>query len=141
MSELIKIFKFYDEFSIYSHFPIKIQPYYELTIIVREDKNDIENIEDSEDNISNYNITYKNNFIRSSTLPNEINKTILLRANPLANLETEHKEGIYVVKNSLTEKIVEYLLMDFSDLKKVSGMTTPQQYKILIIEMLTKLWD
>jgi hypothetical protein len=58
---------------------------------------------------------------------------------PLAHLE-EHQEGVYVIKNSLTEIMVEYLLMDYEELEKVCGKPS-QIYKISIIEMLAKLWD
>jgi len=130
MSELVKIFKFYDE--TYNYTEIKKQSYYELTIKVSEKY--------SMENKIVYNITFENNFIKSSTLSNHFNNLIASRANPFA-LEGNHYECVFIVKNSLTEKIVEYLLMDHEELEKVSGETTAQQYKILIIEALSQFFD
>ena len=51
------------------------------------------------------------------------------------------EEGVIVLKNSLTEKLVEYLLMDEDDLQKIIGTHWWMQYKIKVMESLAIFWD
>jgi hypothetical protein len=53
----------------------------------------------------------------------------------------EDKSGEIIKKNSLTEKLVEYLLMDFEELQKHSGKTPAETYKKRIMESISLLWD
>ena len=50
-------------------------------------------------------------------------------------------EGVIVFKDSLTEKLVEYLMMDQEETEKVSGGTYWLQYKIKVMETLANFWD
>jgi hypothetical protein len=43
--------------------------------------------------------------------------------------------------NSLTEKMVEYILMDDKDLSKYTGRTTPMDYRINLLCGILLLWD
>ena len=49
--------------------------------------------------------------------------------------------GVIVFKNSLTEKMVEYLLMEPNELQEVIGTHWWMQYKIKIMESLAIFWD
>ena len=50
-------------------------------------------------------------------------------------------EGVIVFKNSLTEKMVEYLLMEPNELQELIGTHWWMQYKIKVMESLTIFWD
>ncbi len=50
-------------------------------------------------------------------------------------------DGVITIKNNLTEKLVEFLLMDESELIPLIGSTWWMQYKIKIMESLSLLWD
>ena len=50
-------------------------------------------------------------------------------------------EGEILYKNDLSEKLVEYLLMDDKDLSDKTGLTTVWNYKASIMKMITHLWD
>lgn len=51
-----------------------------------------------------------------------------------------HKDGIVIHRNSLTEKLIDYLLMDYTDLTNITGCITPMAYKIIILKMICELW-
>ena len=46
-----------------------------------------------------------------------------------------------IVKNSLSEKLIEYVLMDFDKLSKYSGHSTPQHYKAIVMKQIILAWD
>jgi hypothetical protein len=48
---------------------------------------------------------------------------------------------VIVYKNAMTEIMVTYLLESNDKLAKVSGASTPQCYRSLIMLNLSKLWD
>jgi hypothetical protein len=50
-------------------------------------------------------------------------------------------EGVIILKNKMTEVMVEYLLYSNEELENVSGTTTAQAYRINIMLSLAKLWD
>ena len=50
-------------------------------------------------------------------------------------------DGEILYKNDLSEKIVEYLLMDDKELKNKTGFGTVWNYKASIMKMITHLWD
>ena len=87
-----------------------------------------------------YDISYYYNIPNIST----DNYKLSLRAHPFfysKNIKEEDKEGVIVFKNSMTDKLVEYLLMDPEELEKISGNTYWVQYKIKIMESLALFWD
>ena len=48
---------------------------------------------------------------------------------------------VLVLKNQMTEIMVNYLLSDSEELVKVSGTSTAQHYRYLTMINLSKLWD
>ena len=50
-------------------------------------------------------------------------------------------EGEIISKNDMTSSMVENLLMDDDMLAKISGHTTPQEYKRRIMWSISYLWD
>lgn len=66
------------------------------------------------------------------------------KANPFnysKNIEVADMEGVIVFRNSLTEKLLEYLMMGKTETEKVSGGTDWLQYKIKVMETLANFWD
>lgn len=53
----------------------------------------------------------------------------------------EHIEGDIIIKNSMTEKMIEYLLMDENELENYSGNTSAMDYKKNIMIDLVRFWD
>jgi len=49
--------------------------------------------------------------------------------------------GVTILKNKMTEIMVEYLLADSKELSKMSGASTHQYYRTNIISSLNKMWD
>jgi len=50
-------------------------------------------------------------------------------------------EGEVIAKNQMTEMMVNYLLMDDAELAKISGHSTPTDYKHKIMLSLVYFWD
>lgn len=80
------------------------------------------------------------------TIPNISDEHIVLskRAHPFfysKNIKEEDKEGVIVCKNSMTEQLVKFLLMDQKELEKEIGGAYWIQYKIKIMESLAIFWD
>jgi hypothetical protein len=50
-------------------------------------------------------------------------------------------EGDIIFKNSLTEKMIEYILMSDEALSEVTGHSMPENYRINVMRMLAMLWD
>ena len=46
-----------------------------------------------------------------------------------------------IVKNSLSRKLIQFVLMDYDELSKISGHSTPQHYKKVIMNQILLLWD
>lgn len=55
--------------------------------------------------------------------------------------KSEDSDGVIVVKNAMTELMVDYLLKEPEELEKVSGTSTAQHYRTVIMENLCRLWD
>lgn len=114
-----KKFKFFD---IYDN----LEEYYCLVTIIVDDNNNIYDI--------SYNYEYS---------PGEQSKRAypFFYSNISKELNKENIEGVIVLKNSLTEKLIEYLLMEPKELEKQIGNTWWVQYKIKIMESLMLLWE
>lgn len=86
-------------------------------------------------NTTYYNISY--NFSYSN--PNDL----AYKCNPFKQIDTniQHCDGEIIVKNSFTQEMIKYLLMDFNELEKYSGLSTPNYYKIQIIQAISLFWD
>ena len=68
-----------------------------------------------------------------------------IHANPFKNYKMffdngKNKDDV-IVKNSLSEKLIEYLLMDFEELSKYSGNSTPEHYKAAVMMQIMLIWD
>lgn len=55
--------------------------------------------------------------------------------------DDDDKDGVIVVKNAMTQIMVDYLLADPEELVKVSGFSTAQHYRTIIMKNLSRLWD
>ena len=66
-----------------------------------------------------------------------------LNLHPFYNDKTivDEAEGVIVYKNKMTEMMIEYLLLDSEELKKVSNITSAQCYRASIMLSLNPLWD
>ena len=53
----------------------------------------------------------------------------------------EDAEGVIIIKNKMTEVMVEYLLSTSEELEKETGFTAAQAYRTCIMLSLAKLWD
>ena len=60
--------------------------------------------------------------------------------NPL-NVFDDDIDGVILAKNEMTDKMVEYLLKEPSQLVDLIGESTVQCYKAHIIQTLARLWD
>lgn len=52
-----------------------------------------------------------------------------------------HYEGDIVYKNDMIEKMVNYLLMPFDEIKKYSGTTCPKEFKKQVIQSISLFWS
>ena len=52
-----------------------------------------------------------------------------------------HIEGEIIIKNSLSEQLIKYLLMDIKELSKYCGNSDPLYYKANIMKSISFLWD
>ncbi len=60
--------------------------------------------------------------------------------------EDEHNmrpgsDGEIIVKNKLTDCLVEYLLMPVEEMENIIGYSYAEDYKIHILQMISRLWD
>lgn len=86
-----------------------------------------------------YDVSYKYEYSNNDN-------TTIIKTNPFMQMNNQelfdgHSEGEIIVKNSFTEKLIEYLLMDYDSLGLHSGNTTPEEYKLQIMETITIFWD
>jgi hypothetical protein len=56
-------------------------------------------------------------------------------------IESDDVNGVIVIKNPMTEEMVNMLLMDVNKFNKCIGHTWWMQYKIKIMESLNTFWD
>ena len=68
--------------------------------------------------------------------------TLDVSFNPRMNfLAEDESEGVIVPKFEVTQKILEYLLMNDDELKQYSGLTSAECFRIQLIRSLVCLWD
>ena len=91
-----------------------------------------------EDSSEYYYISYEYVFSNKNLKEREIDDCHPFYGNPEL---MEHIEGDLIVKNSMSEKLIEYLLMGFDELEAFTGRSTPQGYKGNIMRAITYLWD
>ena len=88
-----------------------------------------------EDKSEKYDIDFKFNYPTKNSI----------KANPFYRnpkiFEDGQDTGSIINKNSFTEKLVEYLLMDYDKLSQYSGNSTPETYKKILMKQVMMLWD
>jgi len=69
-------------------------------------------------------------------------KEIINKAHPFYKNEDliEHMYGETIIKNKMTESMIELLLMDLKELEKYSGKCDILYYKGLIMKSITNFW-
>ncbi len=145
VSNITKIFRFYDLFdnqeSIWCDVTINVkhlkyntgQEFYDITYSY------LYNHDNNVDNINNVNNDYNINDLNSED-DNDIYRT-----NPFYYkrkiITFDMLDGVIVAKNSMTDEMVKYLLMDFDELDKHIGNTWTVLYKANIMFALAFMWD
>ena len=81
---------------------------------------------------SNYDISYKWKYETDDNHP---------FYNDIQFFNTGHNDGEIIAKNSLSDILVEYLLMDNDTLSQKSGFSTPEFYRMSIIQGIKHFWD
>ena len=112
------------------------RPHYEVTITVE--------LKQYEDKKQYYYIDYKYDFIKSQNYSEQVHKNLIKKAHPFyvfPHIKSDSYEGDIVFCNKMTEQMINYLLLDDTELVKVSGTTTAQQYRKLIMASLCMFWD
>jgi len=130
MTEILQnnlaVFKFTNEFN-----PVENE-YCEITVNVKKIK--YQNGELYYDIDYKYKYSHKNNQNCKQSNP-------LVAINESENNGEEMYNGDIIHVNSLTDQMINYLLMSYSELEKYSGHNTPQQYKTQIIKAINLFWD
>jgi len=128
-----KQFRFDNEFENYN----VDNSHYIVNIIVKDLK--------YEDGNQYYDISYNFYFVKSEK--NSINEQNNFKKlshpfnlNPYIDSFQEY-EGDIIVKNEMTDIMIEYLLMDDDKLSKFTGHTTTQKYRQNIMWSLCMFWD
>ena len=69
------------------------------------------------------------------------NKLRMLKNLDLLTDENDQYLGDIIHSNPMIEQMIQYLLMDDDELMKYTGITTPNRYKLQIINSLKLFWD
>lgn len=88
-----------------------------------------------ENNSEKYNIDFKFNYPNKNSI-----KAHPFYRNPKI-FDDGQDTGSIIEKNSFTEKLVEYLLMDYDKLSQYSGNSSPETYKKILMKQVMMLWD
>jgi hypothetical protein len=83
-----------------------------------------------------YDVSYKYNYSHNTSTVKE--------ANPLFNIDNDDGDsykGDIIAVNSLSDQLINYLMMPFNELAKYSGSVMPSEYKISIIKSINLFWD
>ena len=75
------------------------------------------------------------------TFPEDQVQNIQNRAHPFHKYPKGEVNGVIVFKNAVTDSLVNYLLMDDTELYPYTGTTTPMAYRKIIMKTLDTLWD
>jgi len=86
-----------------------------------------------------YEISYDIEFIPSKNYSPEQNNRYKISAHPFASFGYSDVkfQSFIVYKNSLTQILTDFLLINYIDLEKISGFTTGETYKFNIMKILT----
>ena len=91
----------------------------------------------------NGNVYYMLKYDNTFSNPDEISKGEVNSAHPFYGNKTfsSRVSGDIVVKNLMTENMINYLLMNTDELSVYTGTTSPMTYRANIMKMITMLWD
>lgn len=117
-------FKFRDDYDNHDN------SYYDINVIVKEITYD------NDPTHSYYDISYKYKYNEDE----KNNKKNILKNHPFKK-DMESACGTIIYKNEMTDKMIEYLLMDDDNLSKISGKSTPPYYRHRIMISIASLWD
>lgn len=120
--------------------PVSNLQFKEIMFVSPEDKDDICKIKCyvSNDDINHIKIEFVYEFSKPAPL-REFPKSHPFYENlPLANMYNDY---IVVSKNSLTSELVSFLTMNDDDLAKLTGVTSPMQYRKTILTTLAMLCE
>lgn len=78
-----------------------------------------------------YNVTYCNTF--SENIPNT--------CHPLHITHPTHIDGDIIIKNNITDALIESLFMNNDELSKICGKSSPMSYRGAIMKNIANLWD
>ena len=94
--------------------------------------------------VSYYDIGYKYEYVPAKSYSDNLNQKYKKILHPFYGYPIEDYityGGVIVVKNTLSSSMIEYILMDYDQLQKVSGATTAQKYKQITMVALSFFWD
>lgn len=89
-------------------------------------------------NSDNWNIDFSVEYIYQGS--NE-NKLKMLKRLDLMTEDNEEYSGDILHSNPMIDQMIQYLMMNNDDLIKYTGLTTPDRYKLQIINSLKLFWD
>ena len=109
----------------------------------------------SENNFNIYFRNYKNEELKISVKIDKVidkgvnyyqvsylyNEMYVMDMEDFSDFKNRRVYKLLVIQNSLTEKIVEYLKMSDNNLSKLTGTTTPLEYKKRLLILFMKLSD
>lgn len=90
-----------------------------------------------------YYISYEYEFIsKKSGKTKKIENSFKHPSNPFFGMPdaVEEYEGTIILKNTMTEKMVEYLLLPIDEISKISGTRCPFEYKRQIMKSIALFW-
>ena len=120
-------FKFYnDDYNNHD------KSYYDINVIVKDITYD------NDPTHSYYDISYQYKY--NEDKDENSNKRNILKNHPFKK-DMESACGTIIYKNEMTDKMIEYLLMDDDNLSRISGKSTPQFYRHRIMISIASLWD
>jgi hypothetical protein len=97
-----------------------------------------------EDGGKYYYVSYKHKFIKDPLLSQEENKAIMKKIHPLtsfSHIDSDSYGGDIIFCNEMTDKMIDYLLLDDIELEKVSGVSDAMHYRKMIMGSIGLLWD
>ena len=97
-----------------------------------------------EDGNKYYYVDYEHKFIKDPLLSQEENKAIMKKIHPLASfshIDSDSYGGDIIFCNEMTDKMVDYLLLDDIELEKISGVSDTMHYRKMIMGSIGLLWD
>ncbi len=89
-----------------------------------------------------YDISYTWRY--SKNLSEDLSENPAFKLHPLyydKQFINNHNDGEIIYKNTLSDKLVEYLLLPLDELSKYSGSVSEHEYQKSLFKMVSNLWD